>query len=115
MKKGITLSWRSRRRRTTRTRALSEMRFGSLITIRTASKAFSKDIENARSLQVLTNSELGDELETESQIGASCHPDRKGSFSIGESTQVGIQPSLLIVRFTCRFFTAHGSQAMTSL
>ncbi len=57
-------------------------------------------LEYSSSLRVLAYPELRNELEPETRIGASCHPNRKGSFSIGESAQIGFQPSLLIVRVT---------------
>ncbi len=42
-------------------------------------------LQYGRSLQVLADPELGNELEPMSQVGSSCDPNREGSFSIREA------------------------------
>ena len=59
-----------------------------------------EETQDRASLPVLAHTKLVYQLESESEVGASRYPDRERSFSIGETTEIGFQPSLLIVRFT---------------
>ncbi len=53
----------------------------------------------ARSVFWLTRNS-GTQLEAEREVGASLNPDRETSLSIYESAEIGLEPSLLIVRIT---------------
>src|SRR5579884_1342097 len=73
-------------------------------------------VEDLTTADVLTHSELGNDLPTKSCARVLLNRDVKAAFSIDESRYVRIQPFLLIGR-TCRIVTApvvHGPRAYVS-
>ena len=75
---------------------------------RTASEYLPVEGQHSCPLTVLAHPEFRNELESVLKVESSRDSDRERTFSIGESTEVGLQPSLLIIR-TDRFVTAHVS------
>jgi hypothetical protein len=66
----------------------------------------SDQVEDLTSFRILADVELGHELPSGSRAGVPLNGDVKRTFSVYEARDVGIQPSLLIVR-TRRIVTAH--------